>query len=404
MKHNWEMKRLSEVSEIVNGGTPKTGVSEYWNGKHLWITPAEMGKRQSPFVDNTERKLSDAGLKNSSAQLLPLNSVILSSRAPIGHLVINTKPMATNQGCKGIIPSPNLFFVYLYYYLYHNVDLLNSLGTGATFKELSGGKLKEIPIPLPPLPEQHRIVAILDKACAAIARAKENAEKNLANARELFESYLQGVFANPGDGWVEKKLEELCDLITCGVAATPQYVNETEGVPFLSAQNVRDGEVVLDKYRYISKQFHQELTKKNKPAKGDVLYSRVGSKFGEAGVVQHDFEFSVYVSLTLIKPKSEKLNNYYLKYYLNSPPIKSLAKKSISSSGVPNLNVKDVREFPIKCPSISIQKKTVNQIKILSAQTKKLESIYQQKLADLDELKKSILDKAFKGELPEVSL
>ncbi len=202
----WNIKTLGAASEVVNGGTPKTGVSEYWNGKHLWITPAEMGKRQSPYVENTERQLSNAGLNNSSAQLLPPNSVILSSRAPIGHLVINTKPMATNQGCKGLIPSSILYYKFLYYYLYHNVDLLNSLGTGATFKELSGGKLKEIPIPLPPLSEQKRIVGILDKAFAAISKAKENTEKNLQNARELFESYLQSVFANPDDGWEEKKL------------------------------------------------------------------------------------------------------------------------------------------------------------------------------------------------------
>ena len=163
MRQGWEESTIGEVSEIVNGGTPKTGVSEYWNGKHLWITPAEMGKRQSPFVKNTERKISGAGLKNSSAKLLPVNSVILSSRAPIGHLVINKEPMAFNQGCKGMIPNSNLFYKFLFYYLFYNVDLLNSLGTGATFKELSGSKLKDVSIPLPPLPEQKRIVAVLDE-------------------------------------------------------------------------------------------------------------------------------------------------------------------------------------------------------------------------------------------------
>jgi len=221
----------------------------------------------------------------------------------------------------------------------------------------------------------------------------------MKNAREIFDSYLQGVFENKDKNCEERKLDEVCHLITCGVAATPKYVDENEGIPFLSAQNVRDGEVILDKYRYISKSFHKELTKKNKPAKGDILYSRVGSKFGEAGVVEHEFEFSVYVSLTLIKPIPNKLNNYYLKYYLNSPCIKSLAIKSISSSGVPNLNVKDVREFPIKLPSISKQEKIVNKIEVLSKKIKQLENIYQQKLTTLYELKKSILEKAFTGEL-----
>ena len=99
--------------------------------------------------------------------------------------------------------------------------------------------------------------------------------------------------------------------------------------------------------------------------KGDILYSRVGAKFEEAGVVEHDFDFSVYVSLTLIRPIAEKINNYFFKYYLNSPIVKGLAKKSISSSGVPNLNVNDVREFPVKYPSLAMQKQIVNQIETI---------------------------------------
>ena len=107
------------------------------------------------------------------------------------------------------------------------------------------------------------------------------------------------------------------------------------------------------------------------------------------------------LDFTLIKPKQDKLNSYFLKYYLNSPLIKDLAKKSISSSGVPNLNVKEVREFPIKCPSISLQKKIVNEIEIVSAETKKLEAIYQAKINGLEELKKTVLQKAFSGELKQ---
>ena len=111
----WSIRTIGEISEVVNGGTPKTGVQEYWDGAHQWITPAEMGKRHSPFIAETERTVTDSGLKNSSAKLLPQNSVILSSRAPIGHLVINTAPMATNQGCKGLIPNKDIDSKFLYY-------------------------------------------------------------------------------------------------------------------------------------------------------------------------------------------------------------------------------------------------------------------------------------------------
>lgn len=161
------------------------------------------------------------------------------------------------------------------------------------------------------------------------------------------------------DRWDEMKMVDACEILTCGVASTPKYVDEEIGIPFLSAQNVRDGEVVLNKYKYISKEFHEKLTSKNKPTKGDLLYSRVGAKYGEAGVVEHNFEFSVYVSVTLIRAKKEILNNYFLKHYLNSPRIKELAKQSITSSGVPNLNVKSVREFPVPIPPLNQQKQIV---------------------------------------------
>jgi type I restriction enzyme, S subunit len=161
VKH-WRAQTIGEVCTVVNGGTPKTNVPDYWEGGHLWITPAEMGKRAIPYADSTERRLTDAGLASCSAQLLPPFSVILSSRAPIGHLIINMEPMATNQGCKGLIPSAELDHKFLFHYLGSIVDLLNEMGSGATFKELSGGKLKEVPIPVPPLAEQRRIVGVLD--------------------------------------------------------------------------------------------------------------------------------------------------------------------------------------------------------------------------------------------------
>jgi type I restriction enzyme, S subunit len=155
-------------------------------------------------------------------------------------------------------------------------------------------------------------------------------------------------------GWQVKKLDEVCNLITCGVAAKPNYTDV--GIPFLSAKNVKDGRIIWSGYNCVSEKTHGELTKHNKPLKGDILYTRVGS-YGEAAVIEDDKEFSVFVSLTLIKPKKEVLNNYFLKHYLNSSEVKELAKRSISSSGVGNLNVGTVREFPINFPSLAEQQR-----------------------------------------------
>ena len=385
MRKGWEMKKLSDVCELSAGGdVPKDDYSENKTDKH-----------QVPIYANGEKNEGFYGYTSKAKVTKP--SITVSARGTIGYTVKRQEPFFPIV--RLIVATPtNLNELSLGYldYAMRKIDFKHS---GSSIPQLTVPMIRDYEIPIPPLSEQKEIVSILDSAFESIERAKSNAEQNLKNAKELFDSFLNDVFESKGKDWEEKRFEDLTNLITCGVAATPKYVDKSEGIPFLSAQNVKDGKVVLDNYRYISKQFHHELTKKNKPKKGDILYSRVGSKFGEAGVVEHEFEFSVYVSLTLIKTKAEILDNYYLKYYLNSPLIKDLAKKSISSSGVPNLNVKDVREFPIKCPPILIQKKIVKEIEIVSTETKKLEAIYQQKLNDLEELKKSILQKAFNGEL-----
>lgn len=157
--------------------------------------------------------------------------------------------------------------------------------------------------------------------------------------------------------WEVKYLDDVCELITCGAAARPNYVDE--GVPFLSAKNVKDGQIIWSGYNCISEETHKELTKNNKPLKGDLLYTRVGS-YGEAAVIEDDYEFSVFVSLTLIKVDKSKLNNYYLKHYLNSEAVKNLAKASISGSGVGNLNVGTVRKFKIPLPPLPEQQRIVS--------------------------------------------
>ena len=200
--------------------------------------------------------------------------------------------------------------------------------------------------------------------------------------------------------WKEILLEDACDILTCGVASTPKYVDEKEGVPFLSAQNVKDGQINLEKYNYVSKDFHEHLTKKNKPRKGDILYSRVGAKYGEAAIVDFDFEFSVYVSLTLIRPKSEIFNNEFFKYYLNSPIVKQKAKKSIKSSGVPNLNVKDVRGFNIPIPPLEEQRDIVAKLDQAFAAIDQAKANIEKNIANAKELFQSKLNQIFseKGE------
>ena len=187
----WKTVKLGDVCKIFNGGTPKSNVTDYWGGDVQWLTPKDMGKLNSRYVKNTERKITIEGLNNSSAKLVPSQSVILSCRAPIGHVFINEVEMSFNQGCKGLITTNEITVEYLYYFLFSSKKLLNDLGTGTTFKEISGKTLANVSIPLPPLAEQQRIVAKLDAAFAEIDTAIETAEKNVENIAYVFSKPLK---------------------------------------------------------------------------------------------------------------------------------------------------------------------------------------------------------------------
>ncbi len=159
----WEVRTIEGIAEkLAQGGTPKTSVAEYWNGEIPWITPAEMGDDAAHhYTERTLRTISAEGLQNSSAELLPVNSVIVSSRAPIGYVTINKVEMATNQGCKGIVPRADVYHEFLYFSLLVANQRLNDLGAGAGFKEISASTLKVFPILVPELTEQQKIADCL---------------------------------------------------------------------------------------------------------------------------------------------------------------------------------------------------------------------------------------------------
>ena len=170
-KDSWQEKRLAEVcSKIPQGGTPDTTKPDYWNGSINWLTPAEMGKTKDRFMHTTVRKITELGLKKCSSDLLPINSIIVSTRAPIGYLTINKTEMAFNQGCKGLVPNKTTSYDFLYYTLLFYKNSLIALGSGSTFKELTGSSLKNFKVTFPSLEEQEKIadcLSVMDELITA---------------------------------------------------------------------------------------------------------------------------------------------------------------------------------------------------------------------------------------------
>ncbi len=380
MKKGWERKTLGEMCEVVNGGTPKTDVPEYWQGQHRWITPAEMGKRLSPYVSETKRMISDLGLRNSSAHMLRPRSVILSSRAPIGHLVINTELMATNQGCKGLIPRNNLHHKFLYYYLSSIVDLLNSLGTGTTFKELSGNTLKKVEIPVPPLAEQQRIVGLLDEAFAGLATAQANAEKNLRNARALFESHLQSVFTQRGPGWVETTLDKISTNLDSKRVPITKNVRSKGEYPYYGASGIVDyvADYIFEGDNLLVSEDGANLLARSTP----IAFSVSGKYWVNNHAHILHFENMATQRFAEFFLESIKLDDY------------------ITGAAQPKLNQKALNSIAIPIPkSIEAQAKIVESLDSLQEETQRLAAIYSRKLAALEALKKSLLHQAFAGGL-----
>ncbi|MGB1201676.1 MAG: restriction endonuclease subunit S, partial [Cognaticolwellia aestuarii] len=198
-------------------------------------------------------------------------------------------------------------------------------------------------------------------------------------------------------GWVQADLIEITSLITCGVAKKPNYIEE--GIPFLSAQNSKPFTPNLNKIKYVSEDDFRTFTVGGGPKKGDVLYSRVGANFGEACVVPWDFDFAIYVSLTLIKPIHKFLDSEYLTIFLNSLDGVLQSRGGIMGSGIQNLNVESVRKYKILLPSIDEQTQIVRRVEELFAFADRIEQKANAALERVNNLTQSILAKAFRGEL-----
>jgi len=268
--------------------------------------------------------------------------------------------------------------------------------TGVAIRRIILKNLKKIEVSLPnSLTEQKRIVAKLDQAFEAIDQARANVERNLQNAKDLFQSQLDQNFSQQGDGWIEKELIEICDLFVDSAHRTPKY--QDEGYPALRPRDVVNGTLNLSSANKVSQDEFEIQTKRHVPKPGDIVYSRELS-YGWSAILPESPKVCLSQGMCLFRP-SEDVNRNFLVYILNGPIGRSQAKNVAVGAAHPHLNLGDIKSYRIPVSSITKQKSVVEQLDELSEQTKSLENSYRKKMNDLDELKKSILQKAFKGEL-----
>jgi len=326
---------------------------------------------------------------------------IIKDGAGIGRISKHPAKSSIVATMQYLIPKEGFDIGFIEYFLI-GIDF-EKYRKGSTIPHIYFKNYKSEPFPLLPLPEQKRIVAILDKAFTAIDKAKANAEQNLKNAKELFESYLQGVFEDKGEGWVEKPLREVAKTngrIGWKGLTAKEYTEE--GPLFLSVHSLNYGDYVDFRQAFHISQERYDESPEIMLKKDDILICKDGAGIGKLGIVPKLQDFTtINSSLLLIRCKKDILTKY-LYYNLLSPVFQSIVQSRLSGATTPHLYQRDIVTFPILLPSLTEQQTIVKKLDALSAETNKLEAIYQQKADNLEELKKSVLQKAFNGELTSV--
>ncbi len=405
MKAGWQTRKLGEVCSFLN-----RGISPKYLEEGGMCVLNQKCIRDHTINFELARRHDSSAKRVSAERLVQLGDVLINSTGTgtLGRVAqlreAPIEPTTVDSHVTIARPLRGRFFSDFFgYMLIFIEEAIKKAGEGCGGQtELARSVLAEnfsVAYPLSQS-EQRRIVAILDEAFDGIATAKVNAEKNLQNARALFESHLQSVFTQRGEGWVERPLAELCERITKGSSPKWQGISyvESPGILFVTSENVGEYEILLEKPKYVEEEFNVK-DKKSILKNGDVLTNIVGASIGRTAVFNTDDVANINQAVCLIRCEPHLLNNHYLTYLLNSPVFKQVLHDNEVNNARANLSLGFFSKLPVPIPPIPKQEEIVAKLGAVRDETQRLESIYQRKFAALDELKKSLLHQAFSGKL-----
>lgn len=412
---SWKWVRVGNCGSWGSGATPSRTNSKYYGGTIPWL---KTGDLNDGVITEIPEYITELALEKTSVRLNPVGSVLMAMYgATIGKLGILGIEATTNQACCACIPYEGIYNKFLFYFLMASRTAFIKLGEGGAQPNISKEKIVNALIPLPPLAEQKRIVAKIEELLPYIDRYEQawskleqfNSRFPVDMKKSLLQYAIQGklVEQRPEEGTAEElfaqiqeekqrliaekkikkektlleitedekpfdipeswkwvRLAEICN-VSDGTHQTPHYIDE--GMPFLSAQNVKPYCFMPEQHRFVSFDDFIMYNKTVAPEKGDILMTRVGAGIGEAAIITTDMEFSIYVSLTLIKCYKRDCDMNYLLHVLNSPHGRKLAEKKTLGKGASqgNLNLIFIREFLVPLPPLAEQKRIVEKLEQL---------------------------------------
>ena len=392
----WRWSLLTDLARLESGHTPSRQHPEYWGGDIPWIGIADARANDGRRIEDTEQKTNELGIANSSARVLPENTVCLSRTASVGYVVVMGRAMATSQDFVNWICSKELDHNYLKYLLLAEDDDLLRFASGSVHQTIYFPEVKAFHICPPPLAEQRRIVGVLDEAMAGIATARAHAATNLQNARALFASHLQSVFTHPGPGWVDTTIGDSTRFIDYR-GKTPEKL--ASGMRLITAKNVKMGYLQREPEEFVAPDSYDGWMTRGIPRRGDVLFT---TEAPLANVAQLDTDEKVVFAqrIIIMQPHAAKLDSTFLKYLLLSRPVQDRIHAKGTGATVKGIKASLLKTVEIAFPeTIREQQSIAAQLDALAAETERLAGIYERKLAALEELKKALLHRAFSGEL-----
>lgn len=353
MKYEWKECTIADLGEVVGGATPSTKKPEnYENGDISWITPKDLSTFNGRFITRGERNITEIGLNSCSTRLLPLNSVLFSSRAPIGYVAIAAKEMCTNQGFKSVIPNSDTDYMFLYYLLKFNKGNIENMGSGTTFKEVSGNTMKSIKVYIPvDIEEQRKIASILsalDDKIELNNRINENLE---SQAQAIFKSWF--VDFEPFGGVMpedmrEVPLNELCEIVTKGT--TPTTIGKhfsDKGINFLKAESIlQNHSFDRNKFAHIDNDTHKVL-KRSIIKEGDIVFTIAGTLGRFALVDNTIIPANTNQAVAIIRANKNVISSEYLYSFFIGNWHNEYYAKRVQQAVQANLSLATIKSLPI---------------------------------------------------------
>jgi type I restriction enzyme, S subunit len=412
---HWDAVRLKRVFRILNGSTPQSDVPEYWDGDIPWVTPDDIGNLSFPEITGTRRRITDKGYQSCGTTLAPTGSLVLSTRAPIGHLAIAAMPLCTNQGCRSLVPRMSRPTRYFYFQLKAAKAVLQAAGQGSTFTELSSEDLARVVIADPPLDEQQRIATFLDRETAridALVAQKQQLiellqEKRTALITRAVTKGLdpQAPTKHSGVEWLESvpahwgatHLKYAASRIVDCPHETPVYSALGEHFVIRTA-DVSEGRLDLSDARRVEDDEFRNRIRRLVVVADDVVYSREGERFGFAALVPKSVSVCLGQRMMQFRVGS-RWDPRFLMWQLNGKSVHDQASLDTTGATSPHVNVETIRNFWLAEPPIAEQRMIATFIERETHRIDDLMGKIDLAIDKLDELRGALISATVTGQL-----